>query len=69
MAHLDQNELAERWSLSPRTLEQRRWRGVGPSYLKLGGRVTYRLSDVEAFEAERLHASTVGPNCSPAKKA
>ncbi len=61
MVHLDQNELAERWSLSPRTLEQWRWRGVGPRYLKLGGRVIYRLSDVEAFEAERLHASTVGP--------
>ena len=41
MAHLDQNELAERWSLSPRTLEQWRWRGVGPRYLKLGGRVIY----------------------------
>ncbi len=61
MAHLDQNELAERWSLSPRTLEQWRWRGVGPRYLKLGGRVIYRLSDVEVFEAQRLHASTVGP--------
>ena len=61
MAHLDQNELAERWSLSPRTLEQWRWRGIGPRYLKLGGRVIYRLSDVEAFEADRLHASTVGP--------
>ena len=61
MAHLDQNELAERWSFSPRTLEQWRWRGIGPRYLKLGGRVIYRLSDVEAFEADRLHASTVGP--------
>ncbi len=69
MAHLDQNELAERWSLSPRTLEQWRWRGVGPRYLKLGARVTYRLSDVEAFEAERLHASTVGPIGSSAKEA
>lgn len=61
MAHLDQNDLAERWILSPRTLEQWRWRGVGPRYLKLGGRVIYRLADVEAFEAERIHASTVGP--------
>jgi len=61
MAHLDQNDLAARWNLSPRTLEQWRWRGVGPRYLKLGGRVIYRLSDVEAFETERIHASTVGP--------
>ncbi len=36
MAHLDQNELAERWSLSPRTLEQWRWRGVGPRYRERG---------------------------------
>ena len=69
MAHLDQNELAERWSLSPRTLEQWRWRGVGPRYLKLGARVIYRLSDVEAFEAQRLHASTVGPIGPSAKEA
>ena len=46
MAHLDQKDLAERWNMSPRTLEQWRWRGVGPKYLKLGGRVIYRLSDV-----------------------
>lgn len=61
MVHLDQNDLAGRWNLSPRTLEQWRWRGVGPRYLKLGGRVIYRLKDVEAFEAERIHACTVGP--------
>lgn len=65
MAHLDQNDLAERWNLSPRTLEQWRWRGVGPRYLKLGGRVIYRLNDIEGFEAERLHASTVGPIVAP----
>jgi len=59
--HLDQNGLAERWVLSPRTLEQWRWRGVGPRYLKLGGRVVYRLDDVEAYEAENLHACTNGP--------
>jgi hypothetical protein len=61
MPHLDQKGLAVRWNMSPRTLEQWRWRGVGPNYLKLGGRVIYRLCDVEGFEAERLHCSTVGP--------
>jgi hypothetical protein len=29
--------------------------------LKIGGRVVYRLSDVEAFEAASLHANTFGP--------
>ena len=61
MAHLDQKNLAARWRMSPRTLEQWRWRGVGPRYLKLGGRVVYRETDVEAYEADRVHASTVGP--------
>jgi helix-turn-helix protein len=61
MQHLDQNNLAERWLISPRTLEQWRWQGRGPRYLKIGGRVVYRLSDVEVFEAASLHANTVGP--------
>jgi hypothetical protein len=59
--NLDQTKLAERWHVSPRTLEQWRWRGTGPRYLKIGGRVIYRLADVEAFEAGRLHQNTNGP--------
>ena len=61
MQHLDQKDLAERWLISPRTLEQWRWQGRGPRYLKIGGRVIYRLSDIEAFEAVSLHANTNGP--------
>jgi len=61
MQHLDQKGLAERWAVSPRTLEQWRWQGRGPRYLKIGGRVVYRLSDIEAFEAASLHANTIGP--------
>ena len=61
MQHLDQKHLAERWLISPRTLEQWRWQGRGPRYLKIGGRVVYRLSDIEAFESIRIHANTVGP--------
>ena len=30
-------------------------------YLKIGGRVVYRLQDVESYEAQRLHANTVSP--------
>jgi helix-turn-helix protein len=60
MIHLDQKDLAKRWLISPRTLEQWRWQGRGPRYLKIGGRVVYRLSDIEAFESTRIHANTVG---------
>ncbi|HWX49966.1 MAG TPA: DNA-binding protein [Roseomonas sp.] len=52
--HLSQIDLARRWAISPRTLERWRWLRQGPPYLKIGGRVAYRLEDVEVFEAERL---------------
>jgi len=51
--HFNQIELSRRWSVSPRTLERWRWLKQGPAYLKIGGRVVYRLDDVEAFEAEQ----------------
>lgn len=56
--HLNQINLADRWNISHRTLERWRWTGEGPHFIKLGGRVVYRLEDVEAFEAEQLRAST-----------
>ncbi|MGG7565007.1 helix-turn-helix transcriptional regulator [Rhodovulum sp. DZ06] len=61
MQNLTQDQLAARWAISPRTLEQWRWRGVGPRYLKIGGRVIYPLDEVEAYEAARLHQNTAGP--------
>ena len=51
--HLNQVQLSRRWSISPRTLERWRWLQQGPQYLKIGGRVVYRLDDVEAFEVDR----------------
>ena len=60
MQHLDQKTVAERWLISPRTLEQWRWQGRGPRFLMLGGRVIYRLAAVEAYEADNLHFNTVG---------
>jgi hypothetical protein len=58
IAHLGQVHLARRWNVSPRTLERWRWLGQGPSYLKVGGRVLYRLEDVEAFEATQMRHGT-----------
>jgi excisionase family DNA binding protein len=49
--HLHQNHLARRWCMSPRTLERWRCEGKGPQYLKIGGRILYRLEDIEAFES------------------
>jgi predicted site-specific integrase-resolvase len=56
--HLNQDEVAERWGFSPRTLENWRCRGEGPRFLKIGGKVVYRLEDVEAFEQNQLRAKT-----------
>ena len=54
--HLNQVELARRWSLSHRTLERWRWQRRGPRYLKVGGRVLDRRDDIEAYEAARVQA-------------
>ena len=56
--HFGQEQLAERWGISTSTLERWRWSGDGPVFLKLGGRVVYRLADIEAFEGEKLRSST-----------
>ncbi|BDG74054.1 helix-turn-helix transcriptional regulator [Roseomonas fluvialis] len=51
---LTQSELAKRWRISGRTLEKWRQTQAGPRHLKIGGRVVYRLEDIEAFEVEQL---------------
>jgi hypothetical protein len=50
LRHLNQTQLSRRWSISPRTLERWRWLKQGPDYVRVGGRIVYRLSDIEAFE-------------------
>ncbi len=52
--HFTQAELAERWRISPRTLEKWRCLGIGVSHIKIGGRVIYRVADVRAYEAAHL---------------
>ncbi len=56
--HFNQRELATRWGVSETTLERWRADGIGPNYLKLCGRVVYRLQDIEAFEELSLRKST-----------
>ena len=56
--HLNQRQLADRWDVSEATLERWRSEGIGPVFLKLQGRVLYRLEDVEAFESDNLRKST-----------
>jgi Helix-turn-helix domain len=45
---LTTRQAAELLALHPHTLEQYRWKGVGPKFLKLGHQVRYRESDLWA---------------------
>lgn len=47
---LSETQVAERWGMSPKTLQRWRVIRVGPVYLKIGGSIRYRLCDVERFE-------------------
>ena len=61
ISHLSTRELAERWNISRRTLDRWRWAGEGPRFLKLGGRVVYRIADIDAFEQQQLRTRTDPP--------
>ncbi|WP_200956709.1 helix-turn-helix transcriptional regulator [Tsuneonella troitsensis] len=47
---LTTEEAAARWSMSARTLEGWRDKGIGPIYHKIGSRVRYHVDDIERFE-------------------
>ncbi len=54
-------EAARFLGLSGRTLEKHRTYGTGPLYSKLGGRVVYRLEDLQTWAARGAKASTSDP--------
>jgi len=56
--HMNQQQLAEYWGISTRTLERWRSIGWGPRYIKIGGRVVYRAEDILEYEAEHLYEPT-----------
>ncbi len=54
-------EAARFVGLSIRTLEKHRIYGTGPRYSKLGGRVVYRVEDLQAWVDAAAKASTSDP--------
>lgn len=58
VVHLNQKQVAARWSVSEATLERWRSEGIGPKFLKLCGRVLYRQVDIETYEESCLATST-----------
>jgi hypothetical protein len=57
-AALDEHELAARWGLSVKTLRRWRQQQLGPIFCKLGSRVVYLITDIEAFERRSARYST-----------
>ena len=52
------DETAERLGVERSTLDNWRWRGGGPQYLKVGGRVRYRLADLADWLDAQARSST-----------
>ena len=64
-------EAARFLGLSGRTLEKHRTYGTGPRYSKLGGRVVYAVTDLQAWVNRGIKASTsddTGETVLPAKR-
>lgn len=59
--YLSAKLLARRWGISHRTLERWRHNAHGPAYLKIGGRVVYRLEDIKAYETEQTRQTFPSP--------
>lgn len=57
MTFLTPDQVAERYQISPDSLKEWRYKGVGPRYLRIGKRVRYRESDLEQWEQEREAAA------------
>ena len=68
IAYLTTKEAAEYLRISKQTLSNWRFRGEGPDYIKVGGRVVYASEDVSAWLDEHKYTSTSdpGPNGSAA---
>lgn len=57
-ALIDTGKAAHHLGLAQNTLEKMRVRGDGPQFVKLGRAIRYRVSDLEAYVAERVVSST-----------
>ena len=58
MDRLTAKKAAGYLGLKPGTLAAWRWRGIGPAYIKIGRRIRYELSALDAF----LQAGKISPS-------
>lgn len=55
---MNENELATRWNISPKTLQRWRSEGRGPRFMKMSKRVVYPIDEVFDFESQALRSAT-----------
>jgi predicted site-specific integrase-resolvase len=58
VGNLKTAEAADFLQVKPTTLEQWRWQGTGPKFIKMNRAVRYRREDLEAFIEARVFGST-----------
>lgn len=51
-------EAAERLGIRESTLANMRWSGRGPTYVKVGGRVRYRIAEIAEYLDAQARSST-----------
>lgn len=62
-------EAASYLCLAVGTLANWRWRGEGPTYVRYGHRVRYRLRDLDAWMADQVHDKAPDPPPPPPPRA
>lgn len=55
--YIDESALPERYSIARRTAQRWRAEGNGPPFVRLGRKVIYRVSDIEAWLRARTYTS------------
>ncbi|MGA4191071.1 helix-turn-helix transcriptional regulator [Ralstonia nicotianae] len=60
LKYLTPQQVSDRYAgrISPRTLANWRYLGNGPRFVRIGGRIAYRLEDLEAWETRRTVTCT-----------
>ena len=65
---LTESEAARRLGFSPRFLQQRRYTGGGPRFVRISARaIRYRPEDLVEWAADRLRTSTSDPGAEVAQ--
>ena len=60
---LKETELAQRWDITARTLQNWRAKGIGPRFIRIGERsIFYRMIDVMAYEAANVVGKPIAPD-------